>query len=235
MSDELGETQQNGRRAPQPLRLGLPGAAVKTLAEAGIYCHPVLTLGYQSTGKRYVLRGVESGGAVREVGHYVLFCDENGRAIPWLQPLQSIGANGLHAVVIAPELVSVEIFRVKQTYRLLIANHAPHPADDGRKPRLRSEVIFRGRQGYLSLELWGRDREAAGRITPEFFTRAGERQEIPSCFICAVMAATKGATFIGCDRAQYAHAPETSSSAVDGPPKGEARQVTEVLRAASSE
>jgi hypothetical protein len=46
---------------------------------------------------------VESGGAVREVGHYVLFCDENGRAIPWLQPLQSIGANGLHAVVIAPE------------------------------------------------------------------------------------------------------------------------------------
>jgi hypothetical protein len=194
----------------------------------------VVTLEYQSTGKRYVVRGVESGGAVREVGHYVLFCDENGRTIPWLQPVQSIGANGLHAVVIAPKLVSVEIFRVERTYEMLVAKHVPRPAEDNKRPRLWSEVIFRGRQGYLSLELWGRDREAAGRITPEFFTRAGERREIPSRFTASAMAATKGVTLIGCDRAQYAHAPESSSSAVEGPLKGEAGQETE-LRAAGSD
>jgi hypothetical protein len=162
-----------------------------------------------------VLKGVESGGAVRELGHYVVFCDPVGRPLPWLQPVESIGANGPHAVVIAPSLVSVEMFRVQQTYDLLIAKHELRGGLLGQRLRMWSEILFHGRQGHLSLELWGRDREAAGRITPEFFTRAGERLEIPSLFVAAVMAATKGATFIGCEKAQYAHAPGAAAAVVE--------------------
>ncbi len=102
MSDGKDAMRQERRKAPQPLRLPLPRVAVKRLGEAGVYCQPAVSLEFQSSTKRHVVRGVESGGAVREVGHYVLFCDEDGQAIPWLQPVQSIGANGLHAVVIAP-------------------------------------------------------------------------------------------------------------------------------------
>jgi hypothetical protein len=159
---------------------------------------------------------VESGGAVRELGHFVVFCDAEGQPVPWLQPVQSIGANGLHAVVIAPSLVSVELFRFEQTYELLIARHTSHAAGGNGRPRLWSEVLFRGRQGYLSLELWNRDREAAGSITPEFLTRAGERKDIPVCFITAVKAATKGVNMIGCDKPQFACAPPAETIAKQG-------------------
>jgi hypothetical protein len=94
--------------------------------------------------------------------------------------------------------VSVEVFRAQQTYELLIARHEPRGGEDGRRPQLSSQVLFRGTQGYLSLELWGKDREAAGRITPEFFDRSGERKEIQLRFAEAVKAAVKGATTINC-------------------------------------
>jgi len=158
-----------------------------------------------------VLRGVESGGAVREFGHYVAFCDGNGQSIAWLQPLQSITANGPHAVVIAPVLVSVEMFRVEQTYELIIARHEARPGRDGKPPFVFSQATFMGRHGYLSLELWGPDREAAGEIAPEFFTHGGERNEIPARFQAAVRAATKGVTCLGCEKAQFAHAPDTTT------------------------
>jgi hypothetical protein len=137
----------------------------------------------------------------RETGHYVAFCNPDGEPLAWLQPVQSLTANGPHAVVIAPTLVSVEVFRAQQTYELLIARHEPRGWEDGRRPRLSSQVLFRGTQGYLSLELWGKDREAAGRITPEFFNRSGERKEIPLRFVEAVNAAAKGATTIDCREA----------------------------------
>jgi hypothetical protein len=205
-------------RSGQPARLALPRAVIEKVLEAGIYCQPRVSMVYQKAAKRHLLRGVESGGAVREFGHYVAFCDKEGRALAWLQPLQSIGANGPHAVVIAPALVSVEMFRVEQTYELLIAEHEPRLGAGEAAPKLWSQVVFRGRQGYLSLELWGRDREAAGQITPEFFTAAGDRKEIPAKFVAAVRAVTKGVTAVGCDQAQYTHAPAviTEETTPDG-------------------
>jgi hypothetical protein len=50
------------------------------------------------------------------------------------------------------------------------------------------------------------DREAAGRITPEFFNRSGERTEIPLRYVEAVKAAVKGATTIDCHEAVLARA-----------------------------
>jgi hypothetical protein len=215
----VSEPKKKARRAVQ---LPLPAATVKALLKAGIRCRPVVALGYQNGARRYVIRGVESGGAVSELGHYVAFCGLDGQALPWLQPVQSVGGNGPHAVVVAPSVVSVEMFRVAQTYELLIAAHEPQtPGADG-TARLRSEVLFRGKQGHLSLELWGRDRAAAGQIAPEFFTRSGERNEIPSPFVAVVKAVTRGATCIGCDQAQYAVAPEGAASEAEALPADKA-------------
>ena len=205
----MSEPKRNARRAVQ---LPLPAATVKALLKAGIRCRPVSSLGYQNGARRYVVRGVESGGAVSELGHYVAFCGLDGQPLPWLQPVQSVGGNGPHAVVVAPSLVSVEMFRVAQTYELLIAAHEPETPGPSGTARLRSEVLFRGKQGHLSLELWARDRAAAGQIAPEFFTRSGERNEIPSPFVAAVKAVTRGAALIGCDQAQYAVAPDGAAT-----------------------
>jgi hypothetical protein len=209
---ERDETKQGGKGGKRPpVRLLLPAAAFEKLSAAGIYCQPRLSLAYQRSAKRHVLRGVESGGAVREYGHYVLFCDTKGAPLPWLQPLQSVIPNGPHAVIIAASLVSVEMFRVEQTYELIIARHQARAGKDGKPPFVFSQAVFAGRHGYLSLELWGRDREAAGEIAPEFFTLSGERHEIPVRFLAAVRAATKGVTTLACGKAQFAHGPEIAA------------------------
>jgi hypothetical protein len=209
---ERKETKQDETRGKRPpARLLLPAPALQKLSATGIYCQPRISLAYQKSAKRHVLRGIESGGAVREYGHYVVFCDSKGQPLPWLQPLQSIIANGPHAVIIAPSLVSVEMFRVEQTYELIIARHEARAGKDGRPPFVFSQAVFVGRHGYLSLELWDHDREAAGEIAPEFFTHSGERHEIPARFSAAVRAATKGVTSLACDKAQFAHAPEIAA------------------------
>jgi hypothetical protein len=203
------QDKKQGKRPP--VRLLLPAAAFEKLSAAGIYCQPRLALAYQRSAQRHVLRAIESGGAVREYGHYVVFCDSKGAPLPWLQPLQSIIPNGPHAVIIAPSMVSVEMFRVEQTYELIIARHQARAGKDGKPPFVFSHAVFAGRHGYLSLELWGRDREAAGEIAPEFFTLSGERHEIPARFSAAVRAATKGVTTLACGKAQFAHAPEIAA------------------------
>jgi hypothetical protein len=43
----------------------------------------------------------------------------------WLHPLDGIGVNGVHALVVAPILVRVEMFRRGHTYDVLIARFAP--------------------------------------------------------------------------------------------------------------
>ena len=191
---------------PRKLRLNLPASVTLKLARAGILCDPVVTVEYQSVARRHVVRGVESGGAVPTFGHYVLFCDTNGEPMPWVQPLHALIPNGRHAVIVSAALVSIEIFRAEQTYQLLVARHEPEKVANGGGVRVRSSAVFQG-EGYLSLELWGRDRAAAGKITPDFFTRSGERRALPAEFVSAIMAATQGAAVPDCTAAVYACPP----------------------------
>src|SRR5438309_1558828 len=65
--------------------LRLPPITLTCLRTAGIYCQPSVSIEHQHLAKKYVLRGVESGGAVAEVGAYASFVDEQGNALPWLQ------------------------------------------------------------------------------------------------------------------------------------------------------
>ena len=103
---------------------------------------------------------------------------------------------------------------------LLIVRHEAQPGGNGQPPFVFSQVVFAGRQGHLSLELWGRDQEAAGQIVPDFFSRSGERHEIPARFAAAVRAATKGVTSLGCKSAQFTRAPEITADASAGAVEG---------------
>src|SRR3984957_1440256 len=51
---------------------------INRLRKLAIYGQPQLSLEHQGRAKRYVVRGVESGGATDDVGYYVSFAGENG-------------------------------------------------------------------------------------------------------------------------------------------------------------
>lgn len=183
--------------------LTLPRRAIRRLIDAGIYTEATVTLEHQHLAGRYVVRGVESGGASAEIGRYVTFADEKGQQLPFLHPLDSIGVNGVHAIVVAPVLVRVEMFRAGRTYRLLITHHQPKAAQNGRRPLLESRVLFDGGDGYLDLELWKTDRELAGSVLPRFYSGGGEETEVPEPFRRVVMATTEGACCTRCVHGHY--------------------------------
>ena len=131
-------------------------------AMAGIFAPAQVNLEHQHLAHRYVMRGVEAGGAVAEIGHYVTFADAEGRQLPYLHPLDPAGVNGVHAVVVAPTLVRVEVFRSGHTYQALISKHSPRQVRNGERPGIKSQVLFNGLDGYLDLELWGRDKARTG-------------------------------------------------------------------------
>jgi hypothetical protein len=185
------------------LRLTLPTAAVQRLRKAGIYCTPSITLEFQQATKRHVLRGRESGGAIKQFGHYVTFCGHGGERLPWFVRPDSLTSNGDHAIVLAPALVSVEALRVEHTYELLIARHALRAEKEGARPRIWSQLVFRGWQGQLPLDLVEKDRSVAGKIAPEFFTRAGEARQLPAPFVEAIHAATKAVCCLLCSHSHF--------------------------------
>jgi len=184
------------------LRLKLPANAVQRLRRAGIYCSPGVTIEFQQQTKRHVLRGRESGGATKEFGHYVSFCGLGGERLPWFVRPDSLVANGDHAVVIAPSLVSVEVLRVEHTYELLIARHELRAEREGVRPRVWSKLLFRGWQGQLPLDLVEKDRSVAGQIAPEFFTRAGDVRQLPALFVEAVQAVVLA---VNCAECRHPH------------------------------
>jgi hypothetical protein len=178
--------------------LRLPPITLKCLRTAGIYCQPSVSIEHQHLAKKYVLRGVESGGAVADVGAYASFVDEQGNALPWLQRVDSIGVNGVHAIVVAPVLIRVQMLRIERTYDLLITRHQLAKSGDSRKPRLESSILFYGRRGGLEMELWGKDAALFGTVCPVFYTRAGERVVLPNDFQDAATRITSAVCCLGC-------------------------------------
>ena len=105
------------KRFSDALGLRLTRQALRVLKERGIFAHSPVSLEHQHLAKRYVVRGLESGGAAGELGRYVTFTQEDGQPVEWLHPVEAIGVNGLHAVVVAPVLVRVEMLRKGQHLR----------------------------------------------------------------------------------------------------------------------
>ena len=203
-------------------RLTLPAPAVQRLRKAGIYCSPGVTIEFQQATKRHVLRGRESGGAIKEFGHYVSFCGEGGERLPWFVRPDSFTANGDHAIVIAPALVSIEALRIEHTYELLIVRHELRAEREGARPRIWSKLVFRGWQGQLPLDLVDKDRSVAGQIAPEFFTRAGEPRQLPAQFVEAVHLIVVGVNCRNCSHAHLLVAPTRRRSTPPTAPPGPA-------------
>jgi len=184
--------------------LTLSRRVLRRLNEVGIFAQSQVSLEHQHLAKRYVVRGIESGGAVKDLGRYVTFCGPDGEPLPYLHPIDAIGVNGVHAVVVAPLLVRIELFRAGRTCQLLITKHEPGNVENASRPPLENRVLFRGVNGLVDLELLRAGRALAGRsVMPEFWSRAGEMLGIPAVFAAAVGAATKGVSCVGCSHSHY--------------------------------
>jgi len=221
---------KNHARPPSIVAPGERRRIERRLQEVGVLCQPEVSLQHQALTRRSVLRGVESGGAAKDIGRYVTFCDEKGERLAWLQPIDSVGVNGRHALVIAPLLLSVEVFRVRNTYDVLIAKHSAIQSADGRRGRVESSVIFRGRQGYLPLDLTSNG-NAACELLPEFFNKAGERLEIPASLVSVLKATVRGANCVGCTHQHYLVAPKTVIAATEPSPAAQDEIAAEVATA----
>jgi hypothetical protein len=178
--------------------LRLPAVTLKRLRTVGIYCQPSISIEHQHLAKRYVLRGVESGGAVADLGAYSSFVHEHGTALGWLQRVDSVGVNGVHAVVVAPVLIRVQMLRVERTYDLLITRHSLVTTGAGQRARLESSIVFYGRRGTLEMELWGKDEAYRGSVAPVFYSRAGEIAAMPAEFQAAAALITAAVCCVGC-------------------------------------
>ena len=120
--------------------------------------------------------------------------------------------NGLHAVVVAPVLVRIELLRKGRTYELLITQHRPSEPVDGKHPALETKVLFRGIHGRLELDLSGKDKSQAGAVLPTLYSLAGEEVRIPKRFHEAIRAITKAVNCIGCSHSHFVRAPKVEGT-----------------------
>ena len=183
--------------------IALAKRVLRRLDEVGIFAQPSVSLEHQHLAGRYVVRGIECGGAVKDIGRYVTFCGPDGEPLTYLHPIDAIGVNGVHAVVIAPALVRIELFRAGRTCQLLITKHQPGKVENGRRPPLENSVLFHGMNGFLDREQFGKEGDLSASAMPRFWSRSGEQREIPPAFVAAVRAATTGATCVGCSHTHY--------------------------------
>ena len=210
--------QQN--RSLDQVGLRLSRQALRVLKERGIFVQAAVSLEHQHLAKRYVVRGLESGGAVGDLGRYVTFAREDGQPIECLHPVEAIGVNGLHAVVVAQVLVRIEMLRKGRTYELLITQHRPSEPVDGKRPALETKVLFRGIHGRLELDLSEKDKNQAGAALPTFFSLGGEEIRIPKRFQQVARAITAAVSCTGCSHSHFVRAPnlavraETSTPAI---------------------
>lgn len=176
----------------------LPSITLKRLRDARIYCQPTLSIECQQVAKRWVLRGVESGGAATDFGAYSGFVSTDGSALPWLQRVDSVGMNGVHAITVAQSMLRLEMIRIGKTYDLFITRHSLANSVANRRPKLESSIVFYGRRGTLEMELWGKDSAFRGTVCPVFYSRSGEVLTVPAEFGWAAANLTTAVCCVGC-------------------------------------
>jgi hypothetical protein len=200
----------------QPLHgLSLPAATLHALQRRGIYCTPGVTVEHQHLAKRYVLRGVESGGAVADMGRFCAYLSADGLSLPWLQTIDSLAVNGRHAILLAESLVRVEMLRMIRTCELSISLHALSLQPGRTRPEITSKSMFRGHDGFLPLELWREEhRTLRGQLAPVFYTRSGEPMELPRRFEEAIRKITSAVCCVGCKHTHVGVPPQADEVAL---------------------
>jgi hypothetical protein len=179
--------------------LSFPVSVQKVLQKRGIYCMPGVSVEHQHLARRYVLRGVESGGAVVDMGRACAYLAPDGSSLPWLQSIDSFTVNGRHAIFLAESLIRIEMLRTVRTYELAISLHTLSAPPGRTRPAISSRLLFRGRDGVLALDLWREEHKALrGEVTPAFYSRAGEMMSLPQRFEAAIRKITWAVCCIGC-------------------------------------
>jgi hypothetical protein len=179
--------------------LALPASVLNALQKRGIYCTPGISLEHQHLAKRYVLRAVESGGAVSDMGRACAFVAEDGAPLPWLQSLNSIAVNGRHAIFLAESMVRLEMLRSVRICELAITLHTLSHVPGRMRPEIASKLLFRGRDGILPFDPGNKEHHALqGRVTPIFYDRAGEVLPLPQRFEGAIRKITAATCCVGC-------------------------------------
>jgi hypothetical protein len=182
--------------------LVLPASMLKALQKRGIYCTTGVSLEHQHLANRYVLRGVESGGAVSDLGRACAFVAEDGAPLPWLQRLNSIAVNGRHAIFLAESIVRLEMLRSLQSYELAITLHTLLHVRGRQRPEISSRLLFRGRDGVLPVDLWKKEHwPLLGTLAPVFYNGAGEVLEPLQQFDEAIRKVTMAVCCVGCNHA----------------------------------
>src|SRR5947209_2181335 len=117
MESELTMAQTTVQNSQKPTRKPTREEMVRRgfrlparLQKVGIHVETGISIEYQELAKVYVLRGKESGGATNELGAYCGYVANDGQPLCWTQKVEAIAVNGVHAVVIAPAFVRVEVF-----------------------------------------------------------------------------------------------------------------------------
>jgi hypothetical protein len=192
--------------------LRLPPIALKGLQRAGIYCQPAISIEFQQQAQCYVIRGVESGGAVPRLGAYCAFLDVRGGSLTTVQSVATVTVNGFHAAILSPKFVRVQIFRSEQHCELLLTQHTLVLKEGKTRPALSNLVMFHSAHGRLEWELWSKDSRLQGMVAPTFYNRSGEQMLPPDCLHDAVLRVTAGACCVGCRHAHVAGA----TSQIDG-------------------
>jgi hypothetical protein len=166
-------------------RYGLPlqQQTLRALEKRGIYCQPSVSIEHQHLAQRYVLRGVESGGAVADMGRYCAYLDADGNPAPWLQQIDSISGNGRHAIVIAPEAGADRDVahrpHLRTGHHAALAEVRRRPHAPGQSPRRQSSAAIRERS---PLELWNAENKSLrGTVAPALLHRSRRR-----CSICRI-------------------------------------------------
>ena len=211
MGDSKNQRSESAPQRHALYGLTLPASVLKALRKRGIYCTPGISAEHQHLGKRYVLRGVESGGAVSDMGRASAFVAPDGSPLPWLQSLHSIAVNGRHAIFLAESLVRLEMLRSVQTYELAITLHTLSREPGQKRPTIVSKLLFRGRDGTLSVDLWKEEyRALRGKLTPIFYDRAGEVISLPQRFEAAARKLTAQVCCVGCVHTHVGVSPVTA-------------------------
>jgi hypothetical protein len=177
--------------------LRLPRTALDRMKELGVYCDPAVSIEYQRGSGTYVLRGVESGGAVADLGAYCSYVDCDGKMLPLLQKAQGIGRNGLHGIVVAPQMVRIQAFRHDGNYQLLITEHRLEAMPEGRRSRLRNTVLFHGLNGTAPSDRAAE--KSNDGVLPMFFTRGADIRLIPEKFMRAAGMIFSATRCLGCN------------------------------------
>jgi hypothetical protein len=167
----------------------------------------VLSVEHQELAKRYVIRGLESGGSAGDIGRYVTFANEVGEPLRYLHPIETMAVNGLHAVVLSEAMLRADMLRKGRTYELLITRHWLNLVSNGAKPRLECEIVFRGIHGRLELDLSAKDKAQAGKVVPTFYSLAGEEYMIQEKLLDLARGATRGVNCRGCSHTHYLRKP----------------------------